>query len=91
MKIDFKKIHYLKAGNSKQKEIYQIIKKYNLIEILKDYNPIIVGTFPININIENSDVDIILQADNFKILEDLIIKKFRNSRILKFIYLKITH
>ena len=84
MKIDFKNINYLKFGNSKQKEIYRIVKENNILEILNDYNPIIVGTFPININIDNSDVDIILQVKNFKYLVDLLkenFSKFNNFKL----------
>ena len=83
MNIDFKNIQYLKLGNSKQKEIYRIVNEYNLLEILKDYSPIIVGTFPININIENSDIDIILQVQNMKVLEDLLITNFSKFRYFK--------
>ena len=84
MKIDFKNINYLKFGNSNQKEIYRIVKENNILEILNDYNPIIVGTFPININIDNSDIDIILQVKNFKSLVDLLkenFSKFKNFNL----------
>ncbi|MCW2259876.1 MULTISPECIES: DUF4269 domain-containing protein [Sphingobacterium] len=76
MKIDFRNINYLKLGNTKQRKIHNIITKYQLFEILNDYKPILVGTIPINIDIEESDVDIILQAHNLKELTQLLLKSF---------------
>lgn len=76
MKIDFRNINYLKLGNTKQRKIHKIITKYQLFEILNDYKPILVGTIPINIDIEESDVDIILQAHNLKELTQLLLKSF---------------
>lgn len=76
MKIDFKNINYLKVGNSKQKEVYRIIREHKLLEILKEYNPIIVGTIPINIHTNQSDIDIILQTNNFEKLKDFLHQKF---------------
>ncbi|GEM_PF-547904 len=66
MDIDFRNITYLETGNIKQRNIHRLNHKYN---ILKVYNPIVVGTIPININIETSDVDIILYTQNFDQLE----------------------
>ncbi|MBB2951366.1 DUF4269 domain-containing protein [Sphingobacterium sp. JUb56] len=76
MKIDFRNINYLKLGNTKQRKTHKIITKYQLFEILNDYKPILVGTIPINIDIEESDVDIILQAHNLKKLTQLLLKSF---------------
>lgn len=43
--------------------------KYNILQMLQAYNPIVVGTIPINIAIESSDVDIILCTQDFDQLE----------------------
>ena len=57
--IDFTNIEYLKAGNAKQVQTYKILKQNKILEVLAAFNPILVGTVPINIDIENSDLDII--------------------------------
>jgi hypothetical protein len=73
-KINFKDISYLKKGNTKQRKSYDILSKINIFNILSEFNPILVGTIPIKIDIENSDLDIICEVkdfDNFrKLLED---------------------
>ncbi len=56
---DFTNISYLKTGNQKQQLAFEILSKHKIMENLADFDPILVGTIPINIDIENSDLDII--------------------------------
>lgn len=53
---------YLQFGNSKQKKVFELINEINVLRILKAYNPIIVGTIPIEIDLPESDIDIICYA-----------------------------
>ncbi|MCG9972772.1 DUF4269 domain-containing protein [Christiangramia crocea] len=69
MREDFKNIEYLKTGNSKQKEVYRILKDNLILEKLAKYSPILVGTIPIRIDIENSDLDIICFSRNLEKFE----------------------
>lgn len=80
MRGDFKNISYLKQGNFKQKKAFRLITENNILEILSDYNPIVVGTIPINIDIEDSDLDIILQSNNFDKLKSLMDKNFSHHQ-----------
>jgi len=57
--IDFTNISYLKTGNSRQQLAFQVLTKYKVLENLMEFDPLLVGTIPINIDIENSDLDII--------------------------------
>jgi hypothetical protein len=56
---DFTKIEYLKNGNQKQVLVYKILTEHKVLANIAEFDPILVGTIPININIENSDFDII--------------------------------
>lgn len=60
--IDFTKIDYLKNGNDKQKRAYEVLTKYHIFEKLKRFSPILAGTFPIEIDIDGSDLDIICEV-----------------------------
>jgi len=62
--IDFKDISYLKSGNERQQKVYQLLIAHAIFEKLDKYKPILVGTIPINIDIENSDLDIICYVQN---------------------------
>jgi len=61
--IDFTTINYLKTGNQKQKRAYEILTKYRIFEKLKDFSPLLAGTIPIEIDTEESDLDIICEVD----------------------------
>ncbi|WP_231459060.1 MULTISPECIES: DUF4269 domain-containing protein [unclassified Pedobacter] len=67
--INFLDITYLNAGNERQKKAYLILSKNNILEKLNRFAPILVGTIPINIDIEKSDLDIIccfIDKEEFK-------------------------
>ena len=70
--LDFKNIEYLKAGNKKQQLAYNELIRLKIFTDLEDYNPILTGTIPIEINIPESDLDIICECQNHdKFTEDL--------------------
>lgn len=74
---DFLDISYLKDGNEKQRLAHATISKLNILEILKQYRPIVVGTIPIEIDIPDSDLDIICNVDDLKDFQNLIQYNFR--------------
>lgn len=47
-----------------------------ILIILGDYNPIIVGTFPIGINVSGSDIDIACYASNLKAFQIVVQTNF---------------
>ncbi|WP_316804737.1 DUF4269 domain-containing protein [Pedobacter nototheniae] len=60
--INFLYITYLQSGTAKQAEAYHVLTEHGVLEKLSAYAPILVGTIPINIDIESSDLDIICYA-----------------------------
>ncbi|MFV0536902.1 MAG: DUF4269 domain-containing protein [Dysgonomonas sp.] len=72
---NWRNIDYLTRGNTKQKLCHQIIVKHKILEILKNFDPIIIGTIPIEIDIESSDIDIACQSDNLILFRNFILKK----------------
>lgn len=59
MNINFDNIEYLQRGNNRQQQAYSTLMSNFILEKLKYFDPILVGTIPINIDIEGSDLDII--------------------------------
>lgn len=57
--MNFDDIEYLRYGNTVQQLAYAALNNNQVLSKLKRFDPILVGTIPININIENSDLDII--------------------------------
>lgn len=72
MEKDWTNIEYLLKGNKKQQQSYNILMENNIFSILKEYSPILVGTIPLEIDIEKSDLDIICEVYNFHDFEKLI-------------------
>ncbi|MET3026304.1 DUF4269 domain-containing protein [Flavobacterium sp. UW10123] len=62
--INFKNISYLKNGNPRQQAAFHVLTQYKILENLTEFDPILVGTIPINIDIENSDLDIVCYWKN---------------------------
>lgn len=59
------KIDYLQLGNEKQIHAYKAISSLGIMENLAEYNPILCGTFPLEIDIVGSDLDIIMEVFDF--------------------------
>ncbi len=86
MEKDWTNIEYLLNGNAKQQQSYNILMNANILRILKEYSPILVGTIPLEIDIEKSDLDIICEVHNFYEFEKLIknsFQKYENFNINK--------
>ena len=74
--IDFIDISYLAHGNDKQQLVYYILCEHQILNKLNVYKPIVVGTIPIEIDIPNSDVDIICEVSDFNQFHVLVKKEF---------------
>ncbi|OIV42064.1 DUF4269 domain-containing protein [Flavobacterium johnsoniae] len=77
--IDFTNIEYLKTGNPKQIKAYETLSQNKVLEILSEFTPILIGTIPINIDIENSDLDIICYWKNKTEFIDKISVTFKHK------------
>ncbi|MHC0446130.1 DUF4269 domain-containing protein [Flavobacterium sp. 3-218] len=62
--INFKDLSYLQTGTPKQQAAFDVLTHYKVLENLAEFDPILVGTIPINIDIENSDLDIVCYWKN---------------------------
>ncbi|MBZ4043706.1 DUF4269 domain-containing protein [Flavobacterium hibisci] len=62
--INFKDISYLQTGNPKQQAAFTLLTHHKVLENLAEFEPVLVGTIPLNIDIENSDLDILCHWKN---------------------------
>lgn len=79
----FDDIEYLKHGTKRQQQAYYLLTKNQILSKLKDYFPILVGTIPINIDIESSDLDIICYWINKDKFITILKKAFNNQHNFK--------
>lgn len=86
----FDTISYLSCGTDMQRAIYSILVKSNIFSVLKDFSPLLAGTYPIGINIVGSDLDIICEVynkenfinvltENFSEMKDFRLSLFNNK------------
>ncbi|TVX94376.1 DUF4269 domain-containing protein [Paenibacillus agilis] len=74
---DFIHFDYLLQGNETQHEAYSVLHRLNIMELLRPYNPILVGTIPIDIHISNSDLDIICEVHDLDAFVEYITASFQ--------------
>ena len=76
MKIDFTSITYLKTGSQIQQHVYQILTHHQVLMPIQAFTPVVVGTFPLDIAIESSDIDIACQFDDLAVFQQVIQTNF---------------
>ena len=72
---DWLNIDYLKRGNQRQQECFLVLTSLNVLGVLKKYSPILVGTIPIEIDVEDSDIDIICSCSSFDDIKSVVNEK----------------
>lgn len=80
---NFKHIEYLKFGNEKQRLAFSEIKKHRVFEKLKRYKPILTGTIPIEIDLPESDLDIICECENHVEFTAYLLNQFSDKKDFK--------
>ncbi len=65
----FNSLEILKIGNEKQKRAYKALVNLGILKDLARYVPVLCGTFPLGIDIEGSDLDIIMDVKDFNKFE----------------------
>lgn len=58
MSGDLRNIDYLKTSNARQQKVFDLLSKHMVMEKLRQFGPVVTGTFPLNIDIPGSDIDI---------------------------------
>ena len=71
-------IGYLLAGSLAQQAAYRTLQRHAILPLLHAYKPILVGTFPLDIAIASSDLDIICEVHNFLAFSQLAAQHFEH-------------
>ncbi|GAB3796372.1 DUF4269 domain-containing protein [Spirosoma humi] len=76
MTVHFDTLDYLKTGNTRQKQAYSILTHHKIMDKLVRFTPILVGTIPIDIAIDSSDLDIICCWDDKQAFQATVLDSF---------------
>lgn len=78
--MNFDNIEYLQHGNDRQRQAYSVLTNNQVLSKLKQFDPVLAGTIPINIDIENSDLDIICCFADKQEFQKSVTDNFANER-----------
>lgn len=81
--MNFDDIEYLQHGSNRQRQAYSILTENQILLKLKRFDPILAGTIPLQIDIENSDLDIICCFAEREEFQKSIIDNFSTEKSFK--------
>jgi hypothetical protein len=76
MTIPWQDISYLRAGNERQRRAFRALQGLDILRILREHTPVLVGTIPIAIDVEDSDLDIVCEAQDLVVFEKRVTHVF---------------
>ena len=59
-------IDYLMEGNPRQQDVYRVLRGLGVMEVLEPYQPVLVGTVPLDVDIPGSDLDVVCHVEQEK-------------------------
>jgi|1_EtaG_2_1085319.scaffolds.fasta_scaffold26957_2 hypothetical protein len=75
-KMIFKSIDYLNLGSQLQKEAHKVLTENEVMDKLANFQPILVGTIPIDITIKDSDLDIVCFFEEKQLFKEEVQEHF---------------
>jgi hypothetical protein len=81
--VDFGNINYLKNGTIRQQAAFDCLNSLNLFNILENYEPLLTGTIPIDIDLPESDLDVICSAQDLNEFHSLVKQHFGSLKAFK--------
>lgn len=69
-------ISYLSSGTERQRSVFANLGGSQVLEMLRDYDPVLVSTVCLDIDIESSDLDIICEASDLDVFATFLRSAF---------------
>lgn len=73
---DFNDITYLSAGSTIQQKVYRLLSLGVVPDTLSPFSPVVIGTFPLDIAIQTSDIDIACCVSDMGCFRDTLRRHF---------------
>ncbi len=72
-----------------QKKAALSMERLSIFDLLKEYSPVLAGTIPLNINIKDSDLDIICEVKDLDLFEKKLRSHFGHFEKFKTYYVEV--
>jgi len=82
---DFLTIDYLRSGTERQQAAYIELTELEIFKKLQAYKPLLAGTIPIDIAIDDSDLDIVCACQDHKEFAGELVKLFGKQKFFTII------
>ena len=69
-------ISYLKNGSDRQCKVYNVLLETGILTELREFNPMLAGTVPIDIALPQSDLDIICEVYDMRPFRELVCRLY---------------
>lgn len=76
MNTNWHNISYLLQGSYRQKLAHEVLVSLDILKVLKKFSPILVGTIPLKIDTEQSDLDLICEVYDSESLKKIVTLKY---------------
>ena len=70
--MSWRDISYLRQGGVRKQQAYRALTSLGIFEILARFDPVLVGTIPIDLDLPNSDLDIICEVHDLDDFEQVL-------------------
>jgi hypothetical protein len=77
---DWRDITYLQGGTERQRSAYGSLRESRMLEILGGYDPVLVSTVCVDVDIPSSDLDLICEAQDLEEFSTFLSSTFGNFR-----------
>jgi hypothetical protein len=67
-----RKLRDLESGNPRQRAVHRLFKSLNILTQLSDFQPILAGTIPIDVDIPSSDLDVICSFKKLDVFSEKV-------------------
>jgi hypothetical protein len=77
---DWRDISYLSGGTERQRSAFSNLQEARVLERLCGYDPVLVSTVCLDIDVESSDLDVICTAHDLKVFATVLTSAFGSFR-----------
>ena len=70
--MNWRDISYLRRGSSRQRQAYRTLESLGIFETLARFDPVLVGTIPLDLALPTSDLDIICEVHDLAAFERVL-------------------